>query len=187
MDFFDPKTYNPYDLFYKKQLIPKNPGVYAWYFDNHFDTYFDHNNQSLINVVLDSVEGKKWFMLYIGIAGRKKGRTLRDRIYGEHLNQNSKGSTLRHSLAALLWSDIGLNASKQLNGMCEKTKLNNWIFCHAKVAWTETDEPEVIENLMLHKFGHLLPLNIDNNKNNPHQEILKKLRKSWKKGKGFLQ
>jgi hypothetical protein len=183
MDFFDPKTYNPQDLYYEKQLIPERPGVYAWYFDTHFGNYFTHNNESFIRVDFDSVSSKKWFMLYIGIAGQKNGRTLRDRIHGDHLNQNSEGSTLRQSLAALLWRDIDLDASKQLNGGNEKIKLNNWIFRHAKVAWTETNEPEVVENLMLHEFGHLLPLNIDDNKKNPHRKTLKQLRKSWRKGK----
>ena len=183
MDLFDPVMHSPEEIYHKQHLIPKAPGVYAWYFDNHFGTYFTANSQSVIRIDLDSVPCNEWFLLYIGIAGQKKGRTLRDRIYGEHLNQNSKGSTLRQSLAALLWRDIDLDASKQLNGVNEKIKLNNWIFHHAKVAWTETDEPEVVENLMLHEFGYLLPLNIDNNKKNPHKIILKQLRKSWRKGK----
>ncbi|MGA1979067.1 MAG: GIY-YIG nuclease family protein [Sedimentisphaerales bacterium] len=174
MDLFDPKIYNLQDIYYTKQLIPERLGVYAWYFDNLFDTYFAHNNQSVIRI------DPKWFLLYIGIA---EYRTLRDRIHGDHLNQNSEGSTLRQSLAALLWKDIDLDASKQLNGENEKMKLNNWIFHHAVVAWTETDKPEVVENLMLHEFGHLLYLNIENNKKNPNRKILKQLRKLWRKGK----
>ena len=173
-NLFYPKIYEPYLLYREKQIIPERLGVYAWYFDNLFDTYFAHNNQSVIRI------DPKWFLLYIGIA---KDRTLRDRIHGDHLNQNSEGSTLRQSLAALLWKDIDLDASKQLNGENEKMKLNNWIFHHAVVAWTETDKPEVVENLMLHEFGHLLYLNIENNKKNPNRKILKQLRKLWRKGK----
>ncbi len=181
MDFFDPKTYNPQDLYYKKQLIPERPGVYAWYFDNHFGTYFVHNNQSVIRIDLDSVPGKEWFLLYIGIAGKKKGRTLRDRIYGDHLNQNSTGSTLRHSLASLLWQEINLNPVMQLNGDNEKQKLNRWIFQHARVAWIENDNPEKIEKVMLKEFGNYLLFNIQDNKNNPYSKELQRLRKSWKK------
>jgi len=43
MTFFDPVTHNPEEMYHKNHLIPKAPGVYAWYFDNHFGTYFTAN------------------------------------------------------------------------------------------------------------------------------------------------
>jgi hypothetical protein len=183
MDLFDPKVYNPQDLYYNNKLIPENPGVYAWYFDSHFAAYVTHNSQNAIKINFDSDPNRRWYLLYIGIAGQKEGRTLRDRIYTEHLKQNSEGSTLRQSLAALLWKVIYLDPSKQLNDEKEKMKLNNWIFRNAKVAWTETAEPEIVEKVMLCEFGHLLPLNIDDNKKNPCLKEIKQLRKLWRKGK----
>ncbi len=183
MDLFDPQTCNPENLYSNKQLIPERPGVYAWYFDNQFCDYLTQRDHGFLKIDIDSICYRHWYLLYVGIAGKKKGRTLRDRIYTEHLTQNSKGSTLRQSLAALLWKEIDLDASQQLKGEKERMKLNNWIFRHAMVAWTETTNPEDVENLILHEFGHFLPLNVENNKKNPHIKKLKQLRESWRKGK----
>ena len=181
MDLFDPITHSPEEIYNRTQLIPETPGVYAWYFDNHFGTYFTANTPSPRKIVLDSAANKDWYLLYIGIAGRKRGRTLRDRIFGEHLNQNSAGSTLRQSLAALLWQEINLTPAMQLNGENEKLKLNRWIFQHARVSWVETSEAEKIEKLMLRNFGCNLRFNIKGNKSNPCSKELKRLRKSWRK------
>jgi len=183
MSFFAPKTYKPYELYHEKNLIPESPGVYAWYFDNFFtDSFsFSPKKPNVITIELDSANLSDWFLLYIGIAGVKEGRTLRDRIYGDHLNQNSKGSTFRQSLAALLWQKIGLDPIKQLNGENERQKLNGWIFQHARIAWAETNKPEIIEKMMLREFGNLLRLNIKDNKKNPYIKELKQLRKKWRK------
>ncbi len=183
MNLFDPQKHDPYELYHKKDLIPESPGIYAWYFDNHFGDYFIHRSQSVITIELDSVHIRDWFLLYIGIAGEKRGRTLRDRIYGDHLNQNSAGSTLRQSLAALLWQEIDLNPAMQLNGENEKQKLNQWIFQHARIAWVDIYKPEIIEKLMLKEFGHLLRFNIKDNKENPYRKELKWLRENWRKRK----
>jgi len=181
MDLFDPVMHSPEEIYHKKHLIPEAPGVYAWYFDNHFGTYFTDNTQSVITIALDSAPIKEWFLLYIGIAGKKRGRTLRDRIFGDHLNKNSAGSTLRQSLAALLWSEINLNPVMQLNGENEKQKMNRWLFQHARVSWIETSKAEKIEKSMLRNFGCNLRFNIKGNKSNPCRKELKRLRKSWRK------
>jgi len=180
MDLFDPVTHSPEEIYHKKHLIPEAPGVYAWYFDNHFGTYFTANTPSPRQIVLDSAPIKEWFLLYIGIAGKKRGRTLRNRIV-DHLNQNSEGSTLRQSLAALLWQEIDLNPPMQLNGENEKQKLNRWIFQHARVSWVETSEAEKIEKLLLRNFGCNLRFNIKGNKSNPCRKELKRLRRIWRK------
>jgi len=181
MDLFDPKTYNPQDLYYNKQLIPESPGVYAWYFDNHFGTYFTASTAGAIKITLNSALTQNWFLLYIGIAGKKRGRTLRNRIYGDHLNQNSKGSTLRQSLASLLWQEINLNPVMQLNGQNEKQKLNRWIFQHARVAWIENGNPRKVEKVMISRFGKYLLFNLQHNKSNPYRKELEQLRAKWRK------
>jgi len=179
--FFDPITHSLEEIYNRRQFMPEAPGVYAWYFDNHFGTYFTINTPVTQNIQIDSAANKDWYLLYIGIAGRKKGRTLRDRIFTDHLNQNSKGSTLRQSLAALLWQEINLNPAMQLNGENEKQKLNYWIFQHARVSWVETSMAEQIERLMLRHFGCNLRFNIERNKSNPCRKELKRLRKIWRK------
>jgi len=182
MDLFDPVTHSPQEIYCQKELIPENPGVYAWYFDTLFGNSFVSNTvPGFITIEIDSSHTREWFLLYIGIAGKREGRTLRDRIYGDHLNQNSAGSTLRQTLAALLWSEICLNPLKQLNGDNEKQKLNHWIFQHARVAWLKSDNPGKVEKLMIKEFGRYFHLNIQGNKNNPRRKELKQLRKNWRK------
>jgi GIY-YIG catalytic domain-containing protein len=176
MSLFNPNLQEPVKIYFDNKLIPKSPGIYAWY----SDVYIGGSGlPAQIRLGSNSNNNEDWCLFYIGIAGEKKGRTLRDRIYKEHLNQNSKGSTVRQSLAALLWQDIGLNPKKKLNGEEEKKKLNNWIFHHARVAWVVTENPVKLEKLMLREFGERLRLNIKNNKANPFLKDLKKLRKLW--------
>jgi hypothetical protein len=181
MDLFDPKDQSPQELYCEKELIPESTGVYAWYFDNNFGSYFTHKSQSDIKFQLNSANVQNWYLLYVGVAGKKEGRTLRDRIYSEHLNQNSKGSTLRQTLASLLWKDIHLIPAMQLNGENEKQKLNNWMFQHARVSWTETTKPELIEELILKYFGCYLRFNIKDNKSNICRKEIARLRKCWRK------
>jgi hypothetical protein len=185
MKLFDPKTYNPYDLYHQKQLIPEISGVYAWYFNYYFDTLFNWAstvNTDFLKIDMEPKVSDGWYLLYIGIAGKKEGRTLRDRIYDEHLKQNSEGSTFRQTLAALLYEQLNLDPRKQLNGDLEEMKLNRWIFDHAKVAWIETDTPEKIEKIMLREYGQYLYFNLQDNRKNPSIKKLKLLRKAWRKG-----
>ena len=176
--FKNPTLYFPQYIYEYKEYIPNNPGLYAWYFNVYFD---------LFNFIKIPHMGdvKDWFLLYVGVAGKKSGRTLRDRVYGDHLNQNSKGSTLRFSLAALLWKDIGLNPKKKLKGEEEKKRLNSWIFQHAKVAWIEIQNPEKLETQIIKEYGKCLPLNLKGNKANPCKKELKQLRKEWNKKGSF--
>jgi len=189
MNLFDPKIYEPYILYQKKQLIPESPGVYAWYFDHYFNTLFDESTEpklDFIKLCFDRSGTKEWFLLYIGIAGGKKERTLRNRIFDDHLNKNSKGSTFRQTLAALLYDELGLDPKKQLKGEVEKSKLNQWIFKNSKVAWVETNNPEKVENIMLEEFGQFLYFNITGNRKNRFGKKLKHLRKHWRKSGTFL-
>ncbi|MFA6176246.1 MAG: hypothetical protein WC765_06685 [Phycisphaerae bacterium] len=184
--FKNPTLHSPQNLYEYKDSIPNGPGLYAWYFN--IDVDFNCNPLERVSRIKTLEQGnpKSWFLLYVGIAGKKKGRTLRDRIYGEHLNQNSKGSTLRQSLAALLWHDIGLDPKKQLNGEDEKRRLNCWIFNHARVTWIETNKPDKLEKLILSEYGNCLPLNLNGNKANQCRKEVEQLRKQWrKKGSWF--
>jgi len=173
-------------LYDNKNNIPDKPGVYGWYFDSYlFDKLFDDASkadfaQNSIKIEIPwAAINKEYYLMYIGIAG-KNGRTLRERIYEDHLNQNSEGSTLRQSLAALLYDDIGLDPQKQLNGKEERTRLNCWIFEHARVAWRTIDAPEPVETEFIKRYGKVLPLNIEKNKYNPWGKKLEALRNDWR-------
>lgn len=183
-DLFKPTLYDPLQIFLGTQAVPTSPGFYGWFFDKSMvdilkkikpDNYF-------IEPGGISEPVRDWFLLYVGIAGKKKGRTLQDRIHGDHLKQNSKGSTLRQSLAALLWKRIGLEPKLQLNKWEEKVKLNHWMYENARVTWVNTDTPQKIEKVFLKEFGEYLPLNLQENKANPYAKELKRLRKVWRNG-----
>jgi len=181
---FQPSLYDPHRIFIGSERVPQSPGLYGWFFGKSLvnmlkkiksDSYFIEPDGT-------SEPEKDWFLLYIGIAGKKKGRTLQDRIHGEHLNQNSKGSTLRQSLAALLWEIIRLDPRKQLNGLDEKAKLNLWMFENARVTWLNVEKPQKIEKIVLKEFGEYLPFNLQENKANPYRKEFMRLRKVWRKG-----
>ena len=176
--------YRPEELYRSKTMIPDEPGVYGWYFDHHFGTVDEQASGASFTHQPIIVEGRnsleKWQLMYIGIAGSIEGRTLRNRISDEHLRQNSKGSTLRQTLAALLYDTIGLDPRNQLNSADEKSILNNWIFEHGRVAWLTATNPEEIEKAILAEYGQLLPLNIEGNDHNPFRDRLRQLRKEWR-------
>lgn len=101
--FLNPNPmHDPKQLYDDRNNIPNVPGVYGWYFDSHlFDKLFDDASkadfaQNAIKIEIPWVPNKEYYLMYIGITERP----LRERIYDDHLKQNSKGSTLRQSLAA---------------------------------------------------------------------------------------
>ncbi len=181
---FQPSLYHPHNIFIGSKRVPQSPGLYGWFFGKSLvDILKGIKYKNLIRPVRTSKPERDWILLYIGIAGKKKGRTLQDRIHGEHLNQNSEGSTLRQSLAALLWKKINLDPKQQLNGVDEKSKLNLWMFENARVTWLNTENPQKIEKVFLKEFGEYLPLNLQDNKANPYRKEIKKLRKAWRNGR----
>jgi len=182
--FRNPVLYEPEQIYQSKDLVPDEPGVYGWYYNYSFENLFDEVSKPLFvqNRITVSSDNKEYSLMYIGIAGKtEKNRSLRDRIYDDHLIQNSEGSTVRQSLAALLYDKIGLDPRKQLNGEEERTKLNSWIFRYAKVAWITCEDPESVETELFKIYGKILPLNLKGNeKTNPCYTKLSDLRKNWR-------
>lgn len=182
-----PNFYPLKHLYMQKELVPDRPGVYAWYFSHYFQKLFSDKLSvfSTLHKVEDSqIANKQWTLFYVGIAGKNQDRTLRDRIHNEHLKQNSEGSTLRQSLSAMLWEEIGLNPEKQLKTQEEKDILNQWMYDNARVTWIESDAPESIENILLEHYGQYLPMNIEKNNSSaikPVIDELSSLRKIWRR------
>jgi hypothetical protein len=186
--FINPVLYAPKRLYDENNLIPNKPGVYGWYFCDLFENeLFD--DESKTNFIRDAIKIEVpqipnedyllvYRLMYIGIA---KDETLRNRIYKKHLKANSENSTLRKSLAALLYDKIGLDPQKQLNGEVEKNKLNSWIFENAKVAWITLDNPKSVETKFIEQHGKILPLNLQENEEyNPCYKNLSAKRQKWR-------
>lgn len=161
IDYFlkPPKLYDPSDILGDKKLVPAERGLYGWY----FDTVPKKLPQGLKYITVDGM-----LLLYIGMAGgvlKLKGN-LRQRIVEFHLNGNYKGSTVAHSLHAVL--DIPKE---------NKGERKEWMKRHMKVAWMENPNPKPTETEIINKYGHILPFNIDENEErNPFAAELTKLR-----------
>ena len=182
-------TFHPLEQLYnQKELIPDQPGFYAWFFNHYFQKLFSDNSsvfKTLYEIEDRQIANKQWTLLYIGIAGKNQNRTLRYRIYDDHLKQNSDGSTLRQSLSAMLWEEIDLDPKKQLKTPEEKDKLNQWMYDNARVTWIESDAPESAEDIIIDHYGQYLPMNIEKNNNSVIKSVkdkLSSLRKEWKHG-----
>ncbi len=154
----------------KENLIPKAPGVYAWYFKDY---------PSIIPSE-DCVKVKDLTLLYIGISpvgpgATKTPRNLDKRIKN-HFKGTAYGSTLRKSLGVLL-SEVSEHSLRRVS---EKTitltppgenYLNDWMEKNAFVCWLEHAEPWEMEEGLIKTYS--LPLNIKGNKHHPFCPALK--------------
>lgn len=167
----------PSDIIHDPQIVPSEKGLYAWYFDS-IPPGIPKNNYMQLN---------GWLLLYIGIAGNssKSKQNLRSRINDKHMNGSVGNSTLRKSLATLLHKNLNLQLRPV--GTQEKdfaidrpseNRLTEWIIQNARVAFIVNKNPWKSEDANLEEYGQYLPLNINNNPNNPFRKQLRLMRKS---------
>jgi hypothetical protein len=98
----------------------------------------------------------------------------------QHYRGNAEGSTLRRTLGTLLEGEsefplrrVGSGRRITLTHAGER-HLDDWMDRNAKVAWTETAEPWIVERELLRQVS--CPLNIRDNKHHPFQSKLRELR-----------
>jgi hypothetical protein len=155
--------------------IPDEPGVYAWFFRTIPPRV----------PVGNCLVRQSATLLYTGIAPRKRltgidrtRRTLRTRLQ-YHLTGNLSGSTLRHTLAALLAKRHGLQAELRHKGRItladNERWLTAWIYRNAYVCWVENPTPWILEHQMM--SAYFLPLNLAGNPDNSFKRVLSQLRK----------
>ena len=144
--------------------VPAAAGVYAWYFDEvppGVPTNHSHD-----------IEGRH--LLYVGISPKapsqnrlKQSRqNLRTRVR-YHFRGNAAGSTLRLTLGSLLADQLGIGlrrvgSGQRLTFSSGEADLSRWMADHARVCWTETPTPWVLESRLIANVT--LPLNLDQNK-----------------------
>lgn len=168
------------DISEDSSVVPKKPGVYAWYFRQIPPLVPAEGCHTLRGLTL----------LYVGIAPRKPPKantdqgtkTLRDRLK-KHVNGNADVSTLRLSLGCLLSEHLGLQlrriGSKNVMTFAGgERELSQWIAQNTFVAWTVTAAPWLIEKELLRSLS--LPLNIAGNSRHPFCRPLKLIRKGAK-------
>jgi hypothetical protein len=152
--------------------VPKEPGVYGWWFRT-------------LPAPLDAaacLNRDSCTLLYTGISpkapptnGRAPSRQrLRDRIR-YHYRGNAEGSTLRKTLGVLLAAELGLelrlvgSGTRMTFGTGEAV-LSEWMGANAFVSWIVHPAPWVLEADLI--AGLDVPLNLDGNTHNRfHPEL----------------
>jgi len=160
--------------------VPAVPGVYGWWFD---ELPYDLD-ASGCRIVDDM------WLLYIGIAPKAppmNGRVpstqnLRTRVR-YHYRGNAEGSTLRLSLGCLLAERLGIElrsvgSGTRMTFSSGEPHLSNWMAEHARVSWSVVAHPWTAETQLLNMLD--LPLNIDQNRNDPFCAKLAEIRASAK-------
>ena len=160
--------------------VPREPGIYAWYFLEIPDGVPYH----------DCVTHQGLTLLYVGIAPTRpfvngkpaSVRTLANRLR-EHMLGPAEGSTLRISLGCLLGVRLKIelrrvgSGNRMTFGAGEHT-LSEWMARNARVAWTLLERPWEIEEPLIHAVS--LPLNLKHNRHHPFHDTLSACRAAAK-------
>jgi hypothetical protein len=172
------RPYTRDEVLARPSPVPSSPGVYAWFYDaipGGIDAIGTFGNAF----------GR---LLYIGISpkepptnGRPPSRSTLRRRLQTHFAGNAEGSTLRRTLGCLLAKESGFLLRRVGSGLRMtftnpgEQWLDEWMAAHARVVWTETPTPWVVEREVL-ASGIPLPLNIQDNPCAEHVEVLKRVR-----------
>ena len=170
------------DILTTKDLVPKKPGIYAWYF-----------KQIPPGVPIDDcITLNCLTLLYVGISPKApplngsapSSQNLHKRVR-YHMRGNAEGSTLRLTLGCLLKDDLGIQLRRVGSGTRKtftiegEKVLSDWLTENAFVAWVECDEPWKHEEQIIPELS--LPLNIQHNNNHPFYQNLKAIRSEAKR------
>lgn len=118
-------------------VIPKAPGVYAWYF-----------SLAPAGTPIDAcvvVDGHS--LLYVGIASN-----LHKRILRQHLRWPAR-STLRRTLGVLLEQELALVVRKNRDSFDygeTEARITEWMASCARLTWAEHDAPRLVESSIIH-------------------------------------
>lgn len=169
------------DILTTKDLVPKKPGIYAWYFE-----------QIPPGVPIDGcITLNGLTLLYVGISPKApplngsppSSQHLHKRVR-YHMRGNAEGSTLRLSLGCLLKDVLGIQLRRVGSGTRKtfstgEDVLSKWMDENAFVTWVECDEPWNHEEQIIPEIS--LPLNIQHNNNHPFYLDLKAIRSEAKR------
>ena len=158
--------------------VPREPGIYAWYFDQPpagVPTEGCHQWQGMS-------------LLYVGISPKQPPangkQPSRQRLWNRvryHYRGNAYGSTLRLSLGCLLADELRIRLQRvgsgnRLTFAAGERVLDEWMNQHARVAWMPHSEPWLAEECLIRTLD--LPLNLDHNKGHFFHETLSARRAS---------
>lgn len=159
----------------RSTAIPAERGLYAWWRRSPDDLPAVPAAEPL------DLDAAVWAgeLLYIGISpstGTGGGR-LRSRLR-QHLQGPVGASTVRRTLAAVLWEELGLRPSWAGDRPClspgDTARLSAWQDEHLRVSWVVHAEPWAIEGAVIKQFAP--PLNLDGNVRHSFHSTLTELR-----------
>ena len=165
--------YTRAEVLSKPSPVPSASGVYAWFFKEIPEI-----------VPTDGCVTKDGLtLLYVGISPKNEssGQDIRKRIKTHHYKGNAEGSTLRLTLGVLLAKESGFPLRRVGSGKrmtfthIGEQWLDAWMQENALVCWIEHPDPCAIEKEILQALS--LPLNLQDNQDNPFGTELSDLRK----------
>ncbi|BAH76755.1 GIY-YIG nuclease family protein [Solidesulfovibrio magneticus] len=136
--------YTRFELIQNRNLIPKNPGIYTWYF-KEISTLVPTDDCHVF-------ENKK--LLYLGISPRQSPsasmskQNLQKRIIN-HCRGNASSSTLRFTLGCLRGLPLWRVGRRTNFGKEGEKSLSDWMNTNALVTWVEYPSPWDIEHRLI--------------------------------------
>jgi hypothetical protein len=153
--------------------VPAEPGLYAWW---------------SLPGVLPGITGTahpdgEHELVYVGIArsGPSSRATLRSRVVGNHIRGTTGQSTLRRSLASLLYEREGWQSrftDRPLLVPDDEVQLNAWMREHLALTWAVHEQPWTVEAQVIAEF--MPPLNQSANSAHPLYGHVREARRRWR-------
>jgi len=172
-----PILYSRSEIVSKPCPVPKERGLYAWFF-----------KEIPPRVLTEGCVTKDGLtLLYVGISPKDEvsNGNLRERIK-THYRGNAYGSTLRLTLGILLEKQstfplrrVGSNGKRKTFTHLGEQWIDRWMEANAFVTWVTHSAPWEVEAGLFKNLS--LPLNIQDNDHHPFAKQLSNLRKEAKK------
>ena len=153
--------------------IPREPGLYAWW----------SSPGALPGISGPLHPDGERELIYVGIArsGPPSGATLRSRVVGNHIGGTTGQSTLRRSLASLLYEQEGWRSrftDRPLLVAGHEARLNDWMKEHLALSWAVHEQPWTVESAVIAELTP--PLNQSANSAHPLYRHVREARQRWR-------
>lgn len=153
--------------------LPAASGLYAWWLPPSVMPDLLRDESHTASVREDVA------LLYVGISG-----DLQQRIWRNHVNGNTGGSTLRRTLAALLTPTLQLSAERPPSSdravltKPSEAVLTQWIKRNLSLTCVTHPAPKVVEGEVIRDMKP--PCNLDHNSGHPNYGFMSSARAAWR-------
>lgn len=157
-----------------RDAVPAEPGLYAWW----------SLPSALPGITGPRHPDGKHELVYVGIArsGATSRATLRSRVIGNHVNGTTGQSTLRRSLASLLYEREGWRSrfsDRPLLAADDERRLNDWMQENLALTWALHEQPWTVEAQVIAELTP--PLNQSANSAHPLYRHVREARRRWRR------